>query len=98
MGIRKKILKKYFAEIENSSIFALAITEDPWCNGSTPVFGTVCRGSNPCGSTEIKSSSQCGELFLFLINLILLRENILRFDTDIQFFILKFCYFISLIL
>ena len=26
-------------------------TEDPWCNGSTPDFGSVCRGSNPCGST-----------------------------------------------
>ncbi len=24
---------------------------DLWCNGSTPVFGTVSWGSNPCGST-----------------------------------------------
>ena len=24
---------------------------DPWCNGSTPVFGIVSQGSNPCGST-----------------------------------------------
>ena len=33
------------------SIFAPLKTEDPWCNGSTPDFGSVCRGSNPCGST-----------------------------------------------
>lgn len=25
---------------------------DPWCNGSTSVFGAACRGSNPCGSTK----------------------------------------------
>lgn len=25
---------------------------DPWCNGSTPVFGTVSQGSSPCGSTK----------------------------------------------
>ena len=25
---------------------------DPWCNGSTPVFGIVSQGSNPCGSTK----------------------------------------------
>ncbi len=24
---------------------------DPWCNGSTLVFGTISWGSNPCGST-----------------------------------------------
>ena len=24
---------------------------DPWCKGSTTVFGTVSQGSNPCGST-----------------------------------------------
>lgn len=27
---------------------------DPWCNGSTLVFGTISRGSNPCGSTFYK--------------------------------------------
>jgi hypothetical protein len=25
---------------------------DPWCNGSTPVFGIVSQGSSPCGSTK----------------------------------------------
>lgn len=23
----------------------------PWCNGNTPVFGTVIQGSSPCGPT-----------------------------------------------
>jgi len=31
-------------------IFAPLI--DPWCNGNTPVFGTVIQGSSPCGSTK----------------------------------------------
>ena len=38
-------------------------TEDPWCNGSTPDFGSVCRGSNPCGSTFKLSELQ--RVFLF---------------------------------
>lgn len=24
----------------------------PWCNGNTPVFGTVIQGSSPCGPTK----------------------------------------------
>ncbi len=25
----------------------------PWCNGNTPVFGTVIQGSSPCGPTKL---------------------------------------------
>jgi hypothetical protein len=35
---------------------------DPWCNGSTPVFGIVSQGSSPCGSTK---KLQLIEAFLF---------------------------------
>ncbi len=38
-----------FAELKLCFKFAPEI--DPWCNGSTPVFGIVSQGSNPCGST-----------------------------------------------
>lgn len=42
-------------KIQNPIIFALLI--DPWCNGSTPDFGSVSQGSNPCGSTKISAPS-----------------------------------------
>jgi hypothetical protein len=38
---------------------------DPWCNGNTPVFGTVFQGSNPCGST-VKKPSFSADRGLFL--------------------------------
>lgn len=44
-------MKNIFVINDKVCIFAPLKTEDPWCNGSTPDFGSVCRGSNPCGST-----------------------------------------------
>lgn len=38
----------------------------PWCNGSTPVFGTVCLGSNPGGATLKRSSYIWKTFFLWL--------------------------------
>ena len=37
-------------------IFAPALEKNNalWCNGSTPVFGTVSHGSNPCRVTPLK--------------------------------------------
>ena len=33
---------------------------DPWCKGSTTVFGTVSSGSNPGGSTgDFRSLARC---------------------------------------
>jgi hypothetical protein len=34
----------------------------PWCNGNTPVFGTVIQGSSPCGPTE--KTPQIEEFFI----------------------------------
>ena len=34
----------------------------PWCNGNTPVFGTVIQGSSPCGPT--KKTPQFEEFFI----------------------------------
>ncbi len=42
--------------MEISFKFAPAIV--PWCNGNTPVFGTVIQGSSPCGTT--KKANQFG--------------------------------------
>ena len=28
----------------------------PWCNGSTPDFGSVSLGSNPGGTTDLKTN------------------------------------------
>ena len=43
-------------ELKICITFALAIEKvvsiGPWCNGNTPVFGTVIQGSSPCGPTE----------------------------------------------
>lgn len=41
-----------FSYGEKAIIFAPANSIDPWCNGNTPVFGTVILGSSPSGSTE----------------------------------------------
>ena len=51
----KKILN-IFAGLKLCIKFAPALPQaglqnDPWCNGSTPVFGIVSQGSSPCGST-----------------------------------------------
>lgn len=40
---------------------------DPWCNGSTPVFGTVSRGSSPCGSTKKRGNTDTIWLPLFFL-------------------------------
>ena len=49
-------MKNIFVINDKVCIFAPLKTEDPWCNGSTPDFGSVCRGSNPCGSTNCISN------------------------------------------
>ncbi len=36
----------------------------PWCNGNTPVFGTVIQGSSPCGPTKLHL--EISGVFLFL--------------------------------
>jgi hypothetical protein len=41
---------------------------DPWCNGSTPVFGIVSQGSSPCGSTTTERNSfKIRELRFFIL-------------------------------
>ncbi len=35
----------------------------PWCNGNTPVFGTVIQGSSPCGPT--KNPLAIADFFIF---------------------------------
>lgn len=51
-----KIYKYNFGFFEKRSIFAALKRNElrivPWCNGSTPVFGTVSQGSSPCGTTQ----------------------------------------------
>lgn len=47
----------------------------PWCNGNTPVFGTVIQGSSPCGPT--KNSDRNIGVFLLL----LFRSYILKVIT-----------------
>lgn len=56
-------MKNIFVINDKVCIFAPLKTEDPWCNGSTPDFGSVCRGSNPCGST-FKNSLNFREFFV----------------------------------
>ena len=41
----------------------------PWCNGNTPVFGTVIQGSSPCGPT--KKSAQRADFFFNISSYIL---------------------------
>lgn len=54
-------MKKMFAEKQKVSKFASAIV--PWCNGNTPVFGTVIQGSSPCGTTAVKPLIRVAFLF-----------------------------------
>ncbi len=42
---------------------------DPWCNGSTPVFGIVSQGSSPCGSTAKFHNSFIKELWFFYLKM-----------------------------
>ncbi len=37
----------------------------PWCNGSTPVFGTVSLGSNPGGTTRNHITDICSVVLFF---------------------------------
>lgn len=41
----KKVAGKYF-------FTTFADLNVPWCNGNTPVFGTVILGSSPSGTTQ----------------------------------------------
>ena len=34
------------------AITMIALVIGLWCNGNTPVFGTVIQGSSPCGPTK----------------------------------------------
>ncbi len=38
----------------------------PWCNGSTPDFGSVSLGSNPGGTTTKNANNQIIRLLAFL--------------------------------
>lgn len=49
--------KKYFITFADLNV--------PWCNGNTPVFGTVIQGSNPCGTTLNNSNPE--EIFLLFL-------------------------------
>lgn len=40
-----------FLLVKNDICFKFATHFVPWCNGNTPVFGTVIQGSSPCGTT-----------------------------------------------
>ena len=42
---------------------------DPWCNGNTPVFGTVILGSSPSGSTQRVLNKNWGLFFYAYINI-----------------------------
>lgn len=59
---------------------------DPWCNGSTPVFGAVCRGSNPCGSIF------CNYIFYFF-NCLIINVNSNQFKLISFFYSLKFEFY-----
>ncbi len=45
------------------AITMMALVIGLWCNGNTPVFGTVIQGSSPCGPT--KNSSIIWGVFYF---------------------------------
>ncbi len=41
----------------------------PWCNGSTPGFGSVSLGSNPGGTTINRNTDSCSAVFIFMVQI-----------------------------
>lgn len=61
----------------------------PWCNGNTPVFGTVIQGSSPCGPTKTPINLFTRFLGFFILgnvaNLILCENPIIIYLQVVEY-------------